>query len=103
MKIKLNIPERLILVNLLPDKGSFDNLSIVDALREKLYPTQEEVKEYEIKQEEERIFWNTDGLKQKDFEFTDQEAGFIKKRLTELSDKEELDYNQYLIYKRFSM
>lgn len=102
MKIKLNIPERFILVNLLPDKGNFENLAIVDSLRVKLYPTQKEIKEYDVKQEGDRISWNDKGLKQTEVEFTEQEISFVKKRFTELSDKNELDFNQFLLFKRFN-
>ena len=100
-KIVLNIPERFILIGLLPEKGNFETLKTVDALRELIYPSEEEVGKFEIKQNKETISWNQEALKFIEYEFTLIQLKMIQDNLSELSDKEELAYTQFLLYKKF--
>ena len=100
-KIALNIPERFVVISLLPEKGNFETLKTVDALRELIYPSEEEVKKFEIKQNAETISWNQEALKSIEYEFSDIQLKMIQGNLSGLSDKEELAYNQFLLYKKF--
>ena len=101
--MKLNIQERLTLVNVIPEKGNFETQKLIEALKELLYPSEEETKTFEIKQLEKTISWNKEGSDGVEIKLTKGHTDLLKKRLTTLSDKEELDYPQYLIFKRFKL
>ena len=99
--MKLNIQERLTMVNLVPEKGNFVTMSIVESLRELLYPSEAEVKKFEIKQTDMTLTWNTEGNKKIEIKITPFQKEFLMNRLEELSQQNNLDIQQYLIYKRF--
>ena len=101
MKVQLNIPERLILIGLLPEKGSFDTMKMIDSLRDSLYPSEEEVKEFEIVQTEETIKWNLKAVQPKEIEFTEKQVEFFKESFNEVSEKKELTLQQFAVSKKF--
>lgn len=98
--MKLNIQERLTLVNLVPEKGNFITMSIVDGLRTILYPSEAEVKKFDLKQDERLLTWNEEGSKKIEIKLTDSQKDFLMNRLEEKSAANELDLSQYSIYKR---
>jgi len=100
MKVKLNIQDRFVLISLLPEKGNFQTMSTIEGLQ-KLYPTQEEVKEFNIVQDQQRVSWNEKGAEPKEFEFTDNEVDVILEQFKERNDKDEITMTQYAVYKKF--
>lgn len=100
MKVKLNVGDRFILSGILPEKGNFETLSIIEKLKSIVYPSEEELKELDIRQEEDKITWNKKGIADKEFEITDSQHSFLLNLFSKLSEKEELVYNQYLVYKK---
>lgn len=101
--MELNVQERLTTVNVLPEKGNFETMKIIEALRKILYPSEEEVKTFEIKQSGNNISWNLEGAKGVVLKFTKAQKEFILKTLNELSDKKEVTLAQYEIYKKFKV
>lgn len=99
--MKLTIPERFLLTKLIPSKGSFETLAIIDSLVKMLYPTEEEVKKYEIVQEDKFLKWNvqaaTEGI---DINFTEGQSTVLFKSFDMFAKAEELTYDQYLLYVR---
>jgi hypothetical protein len=62
--MKLTLVERFTLQGVLPERDNFINMSKMQALREKLIPSDEEIKTYEIKSiENGRVIWNPEGSK----------------------------------------
>lgn len=98
--MELNIPERLILANMLPEQGSFTTLKMIDELKKALYPSEKEVKKYNIEQEEGTIRWNEKGAERLNIELTDAQIEFLKKELEKLGDSEKATSAHYAIYKR---
>ena len=101
MKVELNIQDRFILISILPEQGNFQTMSTIEGLS-KLYPTQEEVKEFEVKQVDTRISWNDKGSKPKEIEFTDNEVELILDQFKSLDEKGEITLPRYNVYKKFS-
>ena len=99
--MEFNIQERLVLVNLLPEKGNFETMSIIESLRKILYPSEDEVKKFEIKQLDTTIQWNKEGSKKQKIELTDGQLKLIKKQFNKLDEKDELSFDQYSLYKSF--
>ena len=99
--MKLNIQHRLTLVNVLPQKGNFETMSILENLKTLLYPSEAEVKKFAIKQSENRIEWNAKGTEEIEIPITSTQKEIIMKELQKLSEANELESNQYLVYKKF--
>jgi len=98
--MKLNIQERLTLVNLVPEKGSFVTMSIVEGLRLVLYPSEVEVKKFDLKQNERVLTWNDEGTKRVEIKLSDLQRKFLMDILEERSQENDLDFQQYTTYKR---
>ena len=98
--MKLNIQERLTLVNLVPEKGNFITMSIVDGLRLILYPSEAEVKKFDLKQDDRLLTWNEEGSKKTEVKVSDSQIDFLMDQLEKKSIANELDFLQYSVYKR---
>lgn len=99
--MELNVQERLTLVNLLPEKGNFETMKLIESLRDTLYPSPEEVEKYAIKQEGNNIRWNEEGAKGIPVKLTKAQKELLKKSLDELDEKEELTFAHYAVFKKF--
>jgi hypothetical protein len=99
--MKLNVQERLILVHIVPTKATFEVHKMIEEMKEMLYPSEEETKKFAIKQEEKTISWNAEGSAGTEIKLTTGMITLIKKQFDILSKGEELEYPQYLLYKRF--
>ena len=98
--MKLNIQERLTFVNLVPEKGNFITMSIVDGLRLILYPSEAEVKKFDLKQDDRLLTWNEEGSKKTEVKVSDSQIDFLMDQLEKKSIANELDFLQYSVYKR---
>lgn len=99
--MKLNIPERLTLVNMLPEKGNFETMTTIDALQVLLYPSEKEVKEFEIKSTDKSIMWNAKGTEPVEIEFTESQTEYFKDLFKKKSEEKELTLAQYHLHKKF--
>jgi hypothetical protein len=102
MKIKFNIPERYLLLQILPSEGNFATMSLIENFQEILYPTEQEVKEYAIKMEDTVIKWNEKAIEEKEFELSDSMLEFILDIFKKQSDDNKLNFRYYMIYKKIS-
>lgn len=98
--MKLNVQDRLILVNVVPEKGTFTTMTIVEELKAKFYPSEKEIKEFDIKHEGNSIMWNKKGAEDKEIPLTESQLNLILDQFEKLSKTESLDYNTYLVYKK---
>jgi len=101
MKIKISVPERYLLIQVIPEKGNFKTMTTIESLTKVLYPSEEELKEFEIEVKEDRIVWGKKALDQIELEFTDAQIELIVAELDKRSEANELNFNQFLLYKRF--
>ena len=99
--MELNVQERLTLVNLLPEKGNFATMKTIEGLRDVLYPSEEETKKFDIKQKGNNISWNEDGAKEIEIKLSKAQTDLIVESLDKLDEKEELNFAQYSVYKKF--
>jgi hypothetical protein len=98
--MKLNISERLILVNVVPERGNFETMSTVESLTEILYPSEKEVNEFEITQTEEKISWNEKGSAPVEINLSEKQMNFLIKQLEHLSEQGLLNLQQYKLLKK---
>ena len=101
MKTKLNVAERLTLVQIVPEKGNFKTMRTVETVKNTLYLSEEEREEFEVKQVGQNLAWNEKGSEQREISFSDFGLELITEAFEKLDKEENLTSPQYLIYKRF--
>ena len=101
MKTKLNVAERLTLVQIIPEKGNFKTMTTVEKVKDTLYLSEEEREEYEIEQVGNQLTWNEKGSDQKEIEFSDFGWELLIESLEKLDKDATLTSPQFLIYKQF--
>ena len=99
--MNLNIFERLSLLQILPQKGDFMTLKIVTNLQQVLSPSEEEFKEFGLKEVQGRYEWNNKGQEPKEIEIGDKAKKIVAEELKKLSDSEELNMNLFSVYNKF--
>ena len=102
MKFKLNLSERLTLLNLIPKENNFSTLRIVRKFTKDVGISDEEHKEFGIKQEGEKISWEPKKAgKEKEFEIGEIANFLIVEALKKLDQTKKLDQVHYTIYEKF--
>ena len=101
--MKLNIVERLMLLNILPPEGSITVMKLLRVLKEELSFSEEENKALEFDQKEEQLFWKQDADIVKDVKLEEGEimTELIKKELKKLDDEEKLTEGHISLYEKF--
>jgi len=100
--MKLNIGERITLLNILPEKGNFETMDTVDKLRAVLVLGEEEVKKYNFKQTEERAKWDISGNERVKIEISPIGVAFLINALRDADRSDNLTIERYHILKRFN-
>lgn len=102
MKFKLNLHERLTLLNLIPRENNFSTLRIIRKFTKDLGITDEEHKEFDITQKDEKISWNVErGLKEKEFEIGEVANVLIVEALKKLDTDKKLEQIHFSLYEKF--
>ena len=99
--MKLNIAERITLMSILPEKSNIVTMRLMQELRTILGFTDEEIREYGIKNDGDKIFWSSDF--EKEIEINQTMTVEIKKRLQEISDKNEVTVQMLPLYEKFEV
>ena len=99
--MKLNVFERLILLQVLPKEGNFVTLKIMRDLRMALAPSQEEINEFEIKQEGEQVLWNTKGKEEREIKIGEKATDIIIESLKKLNEEKKLTDQHFSLYEKF--
>jgi len=102
MKVKLNIAERLSIVDILPIQGNYITIKTINRLRDLLLPDSKEVKKYNLIQEGNQIKWDSRYSNEtKEFDLDEFECEIIKKQLIELDKSEKLTPDLIKVYEKF--
>ena len=100
--MKLNVLERLIVLSLLPESGSFANLKLLRIVREELSFDEKDNKDLAFEQIGEKLRWNENAkVPDKDVKFGEIVTQMITKKLKEMDDKEELKPEHFSVYEKF--
>ena len=101
MKANLTIGDRFTILGMVPQEGNFATLKLLRKMRENLSLTQEEIKEYDVKQVGNDIKW-ANSVKTTEMEFCDYDTKLIQDELAKLEkDKKLKDDLHYNIYEQF--
>jgi len=102
MKEKLNLGERFSLLGILPREGNFATLKVVRKLRESLSLTEEEMKEYSVKQIGEQLSWDPAKAEEtKEIDFNEFAEEMVKSKLKDLNEKNQLKAEHFTLYEKF--
>ena len=100
--MQLSIPERIQFDVCLYEEGNFIEMTLRQAIIEKVRVTQEEVAEIELKTDDGQTFsWNKEKAGDKEIDFTSAELELIKKKLRELDMQGKLTSLTTEFYKKF--
>ena len=105
--MELGIHDRLILLGLLPEQGDFTTLKIVIDLRSTLSFSEEEHKEFQLKQvvgedgKGNSVQWLQEAERLKDVAFGDVGRELIVRALKDLDGKKHLTMEHMSLYERF--
>jgi len=100
--MKLDVSERINLLSILPQEGSFLTLKIVRELRENLSFTEEEHKKFQFKNlSDNRISWNTKEAKENNIEIGKKAESIIREKLEELDEQKKLKNEHFTLYEKF--
>ena len=105
--MKLNILERIALLNVLPRQGSALTLRIILDLQRELSFTEEEMEEYKMKNTtmpdgRTAMVWDEDfSDMKKDIKIGKVASGIIERELTKLNNQERLPMEGLGLYERF--
>lgn len=101
MKVKLDVGERMVVVSILPKEGNFLTLRVLRTLVSRIGLTAEEIKEFGVTQENDRIVWNQKGYELVEFDLADVELDIIKQELKKLDSENRLTQDMFSIYEKF--
>ena len=88
--MKLNVAERLVLLNLLPREGGITTLRIVRELRDNLSFSEEEHKTLQFKSEDNGTQWESDAIGETEIEIGPRAYTLIAEILEKLDKDEKL-------------
>lgn len=103
MEYKLTIPERVHILNLLPNEGSFVTLRVIREISSIVGFSASEIVNYDIKESNGEITWNDLGNKETSINLIDEQAEIIRKELRKKDADETLNMGIYSVYEKFMM
>lgn len=98
--MKLNVAERLNILQLLPQEGNFITLKVVRELQSELSFSEEELKSYEIDEKENMVQWNQGGNDRKEITIGDTGMGIISDAFKKLEGENKLSLRLLSLYER---
>jgi hypothetical protein len=104
MKVNLNIVERLVLLQIVPQETNFVTLKAVNTLIDQIGVKDKEAKEFDIKHDGTKVKWNVEKVmaaKEKEFDIGEIMTEKIKAALKEMNDQEKLTAQHYTLYEKF--
>lgn len=101
--MNLSIPERLIIMSILPIEGSYATLRILQNLKLSLSFTEEEIKEWQIvpDMERQRTTWNDKVLGEADIPIGEKATDIIVEALAKLNRDKKLPMQAMSVYEKF--
>jgi hypothetical protein len=102
MEKKLNVGERLIILQILPKEGNFATLRLIRELNGKVGFSADELIEFEVKQEGDKVSWNAKGIEEIPIDFKEKEIEIIEKELKKLDKESKLEFRHFSIFEKFA-
>ncbi len=97
----LTIPERLVLIGVLPAEGNMVTLRVITDLRDALTISEKEATEVGLVQDGQQITWKPGTDLEAQIEVTPAGKGLIVEQLKRLNDEQKLTANHMTLYEKF--
>jgi len=98
--VKLKLYERLTAVDILPKEGGIVTLRLIRDLTQKLGPSADELREFEVKQEGNTVTWGVKGNEDIQFDLKEKEQDLLKAELEKLDKAGKLEMRHYSLYNK---
>ena len=99
--MKLNVSERLSLLQVLPAEGNFLTLKIMKDLTEIVGLNEEAFKEFGIKEVGGQVSWNNKGTEEREIKIGEKATDIIVESLKKLDQQNKLKQNYFTLYEKF--
>jgi len=99
--MKLNIQERIALLQILPAEGDIVTLRVLGDMQKAIGFSEETIKKYDIVTKDQRVTWNTKGVEETEIELGEKASEIIKEALLKLDKEKKLNGSQITIYEKF--
>ena len=97
----LTLPERIVLLNVLPAEGNVITLRVAQQLRMEVALSEEEIAKAELVQDGERMHWKAGADVSKDVEIGEAARGIVVEALKKLNEQSKLTTNHISLYEKF--
>jgi len=101
MKVKLNVLERVLLLNMLPQRGNLATCRAATNTDKIVNITTAEEQEFEIKKDGGMTTWNDAGRVEKEFELPPSSVKLIRDTLYKLDEEKNLPANSVSLCEKF--
>lgn len=99
--MKLNLIERLQLLQILPKEGDFVTLKIVRQLLEVVSVGEEDFKEFDIKQDGDKLNWNSKGNEERELVIGEKATDIVVETLKKINSEKKLTNQMFSLYEKF--
>ena len=93
--------ERLTLLSILPKEGNFVTLKVLRSLTSNLGLSESELKEFDVKQNDQQVTWNEKGNEEREIEIGEKATDIIVEALKKLDDEKKLTEQHFSVYEKF--
>ena len=100
MKLNAGVLDRLVLLSLLPDEGSFVTLKLVRKLKDQIGFDEAEIMAFGLEKTEKGVHWNPATDRTKEIELGEVACDLLSKRLKELDATGKLTVDHIALYER---
>ena len=101
--MKLNVHERLLLLNFLPKEGNFEDVRCLKELSKEIGFSPEEEERFSLKKDEKinQFTWDVKKEEEKEVKFTDNAFKLVEKVLKKLDEQNKLQVQFISVYEKF--
>ena len=99
--MKLTVLERLLVLGVMPQEGSYVTLKVIRRGQEELSFTDEEIKKYKFQQEGDQTKWNDKVEQETDVKLGSKVKTLIAEELEKLDKDKKLTQQHYSLYEKF--
>lgn len=97
--MKLNVLERITLLQLLPTEGTYVTMKVLMNLKARLAFNEKEIKEFKIEEKEGRITWSKSG--EKEIEIGEKAEEIVGDALKKLNESGKVNEQNIILYEKF--
>lgn len=99
--MKLNVAERIALIQVLPKEGDFVTLKVLRDLQDKIGFSEKDHKKFKIVRTGDQMTWGNEGMKEVEIEMGEKAIEIIKESLTGLDKEKTLRPEHVSLYEKF--